>query len=218
VHFVGFALVFGVVGYQALTQAPQRSERLTATGVVLLIAAEPIALLGQLASLSFDGDTALAVLDSNFGRLLGLRLGAALLVWTLMATRRYWVLLGLGAVVALLDGMSAHAIPGFAGVGQLQHRDGDDDDEEHDERRDRRWRGRQLHDVEAVTTPSVPTAAGLDRNRSLWGIAVPGRSGRFRRPACGRRAVGGWRSGRAGPTGRGRARERARWSTATGSC
>jgi len=119
VHFVGFALVFGVVGYQALTQAPQRSERLTATGVVLLIAAEPIALLGQLASLSFDGDTALAVLDSNFGRLLGLRLGAALLVWTLMATRRYWVLLGLGAVVALLDGMSAHAIPGFAGVGQL---------------------------------------------------------------------------------------------------
>jgi copper transport protein len=119
VHFVGFALVFGVVGYQALTQPRERFGRLTGAGVVLLIAAEPLALLGQLASLSFDGDTALAVLDSNFGRLLGLRLGAALLVWTVMATRRYWALLGFGAVVALLDGLSAHAIPGFAGVGQL---------------------------------------------------------------------------------------------------
>jgi copper transport protein len=119
VHFVGFALVFGVVAYQALTQPSERFGRLTGAGVVLLIAAEPLALLGQLASLSFDGDTALAVLDSSFGRLLGLRLGAALLVWTLMATRRYWALLGMGAVVALLDGMSAHAIPGLPGAGQL---------------------------------------------------------------------------------------------------
>jgi copper transport protein len=117
VHFVGFALVFGVVGYQALTRL--RFQRLLGVGVILLIAAEPLALLGQLASLSIDADTALAVLDSSFGRLLGLRLGAALLVWTLIATQRYSVLLGTGAVVALLDGASAHAIPSLAGVGQL---------------------------------------------------------------------------------------------------
>ena len=119
VHFVGFALVFGIVGYQALIQPGERFVRLTGAGVILLIAAEPIALLGQLASLSFDGDTALAVLDSSFGRLLGLRLGAALLVWTLIASRRYRVLLGLGVVVAVLDGLSAHAIPGLPGAGQL---------------------------------------------------------------------------------------------------
>jgi copper transport protein len=87
--------------------------------VVLLIVAEPLALLGQLASLSFDSDTAFAVLGSNFGRLLGLRLGAALLVWTLMATGRSWPLLVIGAVIALLDGASAHAIPGLPGAGQL---------------------------------------------------------------------------------------------------
>jgi copper transport protein len=119
VHFVGFALVFGVVGYQALIQPRDRFAALTGAGVILLIVAEPLALVGQLASLSFDADTAIAVLDSGFGRLLGLRLGAALLVWTLSATRRYWVLLGMGVVVAVLDGLSAHAIPGLPGAGQL---------------------------------------------------------------------------------------------------
>jgi copper transport protein len=119
VHFVGFALVFGVIGYQALIQPRDRLTGLTGAGVILLIVAEPLALVGQLASLSFDGDTAIAVLDSSFGRLLGLRLGAALLVWTLIATRRYWVLLGMGVVVAVLDGLSAHGIPELPGGGQL---------------------------------------------------------------------------------------------------
>lgn len=119
VHFAGFALVFGVAGYQLLTNSPQPGKREMGAGVILLIAAEPIALLGQLASLSFDPDTAIAVLDSSFGRLLGLRLGAALLVWTLMATRRQAATLATGAVVALLDGASAHAIPNLPGAGQL---------------------------------------------------------------------------------------------------
>jgi copper transport protein len=111
VHFIGFALVFGVVAYG-------RARRFVGAGVALLIVAEPVALLAQLASLSFDGETALAVLGSGFGRLLGLRLGAALLAWTLMAVGRSWPMLAVGAVIALLDGASAHAIPGFAGVGQ----------------------------------------------------------------------------------------------------
>ena len=119
VHFVGFALVFGVVAYGVLTRQRDRFNRIIGTGVILLIAAEPTALLGQLASLTFDGDTALAVLGSSFGRVIGLRLGAALLVWALMAAGRSWPILTIGGVIAFLDGFSAHAIPGLPGAGQL---------------------------------------------------------------------------------------------------
>ncbi len=119
VHFAGFALAFGVVGYQALTRRKDRSRRLVRAGVILLIAAEPLALLGQLASLSFDGDTAIAVLASGFGRLLALRLAAALLAWALLAIESPWPILAVGAAVALMDGASAHAIPGLPGAGQI---------------------------------------------------------------------------------------------------
>jgi copper transport protein len=112
VHFIGFALAFGVVAYGG-------ARRLIGAGVALLIVAEPLALLAQLASLSFDGDTALGVLGSSFGRLLGLRLAAALVAWTLMAIRQTWPMLAVGGVVALLDGASAHAIPGLPGAGQV---------------------------------------------------------------------------------------------------
>jgi len=123
VHFVGFALVFGVVGYSALTRGNRSNtrsvRRLVGAGIVLLIAAEPLALLGQLASLSFDTDTAIAVLASGFGRLLGLRLAGALLVWALWSVESPWPVLGVGAAVALIDGASAHAIPGLPAAGQL---------------------------------------------------------------------------------------------------
>jgi copper transport protein len=119
VHFAGFALVFGVVGYRLLTGRTDRPSHLVGAGVILLIAAEPLALVAQLASLSFDGDTAVAVLGSSFGRVVGLRLGAALLAWTLTATRWSWPQLAIGGVIALLDGASAHAIPGLPGAGQL---------------------------------------------------------------------------------------------------
>lgn len=119
VHFIGFALAFGVMGYQGLIRRNLGFRPLVGAGVALLIVAEPLALLGQLASLSFDLDTALAVLGSSFGRLLGLRLGAALLAWTLMAVGRSWPMLTVGAVIALLDGASAHAIAGLPGVGQV---------------------------------------------------------------------------------------------------
>ena len=117
-HFIGFALVIGTVGYGLLVKGNFRAPPV-GVGVALLIAAEPLALLGQLASLSFDGDTALAVLGSTFGRLLGLRLGAALLLWALLSTGRSWPLLAVGAAIAVLDGAAAHAIPGMPGVGQL---------------------------------------------------------------------------------------------------
>ena len=118
VHFLGFAFVFGVVAYGIAIRLHERSRRLVVAGVALLLAAEPLALLAQLASLSFDGDTALAVLGSNFGRLVGLRLGVGLLAWTFLALPRSWPMLVLGAVDAVLDGATAHAIPGWPGVGQ----------------------------------------------------------------------------------------------------
>lgn len=117
IHFAGFALVFGVAAYRALTGATGMN-RAVGAGIVLLIAAEPVAVIAQLASLTFDGDTAVAILGSEFGRLAALRLGAALLAWTVLATGRSWPLLATGAVVALLDGQAAHAIPGYPGLGQ----------------------------------------------------------------------------------------------------
>jgi len=119
VHFLGFALTFGVIAYGAVIHRGAAPSRLVGAGLVLLIAAEPLALVAQLASLSFDGDTALAVLGSNFGRLLGLRLGAAVLAWTVLATGRTWPVLVIGAADAFVDGASAHAIAGLPGAGQL---------------------------------------------------------------------------------------------------
>jgi copper transport protein len=118
-HFLGLALTFGTIAYQAATRRERRLRRLIVAGLVLLIAAEPVALLAQLASLSFDGDTAIAVLASGFGRLLGLRLGIAFLVWALIALESPWPVLGLGAVMALVDGASAHAVAGLPGAGLL---------------------------------------------------------------------------------------------------
>lgn len=118
VHFAGFALVFGLAAYAVLTRR-DLFPRLIGAGVVLLVVAEPLAVLAQLASLSFDGDTAVAVLGTQFGRLVGLRLAAALVAWAVLATNRSWPLLAVGGAVAVLDGFGAHAIPGVPVIGQL---------------------------------------------------------------------------------------------------
>jgi copper transport protein len=118
-HFLGLALTFGTIAYQVLTRREPRLRRLVGAGLALLITAEPVALVAQLASLSFDGDTAIAVLASGFGRMLGLRLAVALLVWALLALESPWPMLALGAVLALIDGATAHAIPGLPGAGLL---------------------------------------------------------------------------------------------------
>ncbi len=118
-HFLGLALTFGTITYQVVARREPRLRRLVVAGVALLIAAEPVALIAQLASLSFDGDTAIAVLGSSFGRLLGLRLGVAFLVWALLALESPWPVLGLGGVMALIDGTTAHAFPGLPGAGVL---------------------------------------------------------------------------------------------------
>lgn len=118
IHFAGVVLVFGLAAYALLTRRGA-FDRLIAVGVTLLIAAEPLAVLAQLASLSFDSNTAVAVLGSPFGRLVGLRLAAALLAWAVTATNRSWPLLLIGAAVSVLDGFGAHAIPRVPFAGQL---------------------------------------------------------------------------------------------------
>ena len=118
-HFLGLSLTFGTIAHQLVSVRNPRLRRLVVAGIALLIAAEPVALVAQLASLSFDGDTAIAVLGSSFGRLLGLRLGVAFLVWALLALESPWPVLGLGGVMALIDGASAHAFPGLPGAGLL---------------------------------------------------------------------------------------------------
>jgi copper transport protein len=116
-HFFGVALTFGVIIYQRLTRWEPRLRRVVYAGLILLIAAEPVAVVAQLASLSFDGPTAIAVMGSGFGRLLGLRLAVALLLWAVLALEAFWPVLALGAAMALIDGATAHAIPGLPGAG-----------------------------------------------------------------------------------------------------
>ena len=118
-HFFGVALTFGVIVYERLTRRDPRLRRVVHAGLVLLVAAEPVALVAQLASLSFDGATAIAVMASDFGRLLGLRLAVAVLLWAVLALDVFWPVLGLGIVMALIDGATAHALPGLGGAGLL---------------------------------------------------------------------------------------------------
>ena len=91
-HFAGYALAFGTIAASLLLPLLDKSAavgeglwRLTNAGIVLLVAAEPLALLGQTGSLGLDqmldGDTLADALASPFGRLMGFRLAAALLLW-----------------------------------------------------------------------------------------------------------------------------------------
>ncbi|HEX6512459.1 MAG TPA: hypothetical protein VF157_09190, partial [Chloroflexota bacterium] len=95
-HFAGYALAFGVLGVGLLLaragiEPPLALGRLTNAGIVLLLVAEPVSLLGQTASLgpdqTFDGDALGDALASPFGRLLGFRLAAALLLWVIGGAR-----------------------------------------------------------------------------------------------------------------------------------
>jgi copper transport protein len=123
-HFLGFALAFGTVAFQLLvlreTEAATRLRRLAYAGIVLLVAAEPIALVAQAASLGTIDSASLAdVLGSAFGRVLALRLGAALLLWGLFGAVRQargrgaWAILALGAALAAVDGLAGHTIAGL---------------------------------------------------------------------------------------------------------
>jgi copper transport protein len=123
-HFLGFALAFGGIAFRVLVmpdaEAPSRQRRLWYAGLALLVAAEPLALAGQAASLGGVDPQSLAdVLASAFGRVLALRLGVAFLLWGALGAlpqargRGAWSLLGLGAGLAIVDGLAGHTIRGF---------------------------------------------------------------------------------------------------------
>lgn len=136
-HFVGFALTFGVlmvrfwVGSSDLYPTSPRSGApasdpfsslwpLVNQGIFLLLVAEPVALLGQTAILgpraALDPDVVSAALDSSFGRAMGLRLGAALALWVILGVAREGSRKTIGAgllaggLLAFVDGFAAHAV------------------------------------------------------------------------------------------------------------
>ena len=122
-HFLGYAAAFGVLAFQLLVlradEPVSRLRPLVYAGIALLLAAEPLALLGQVASLGpIDAQSTADVLASAFGRVLALRLGAALLLWGILGALREsrgrgaWSVLVLGLVLALVDGLAGHTIRG----------------------------------------------------------------------------------------------------------
>ncbi len=141
-HAAGYALGFGpfVFGLLAsrrrarLWDAPveRRLRRLITAGIVLLLLAEPLALLAQTASLGtgamLDPDVTTAVMASSFGRVLAQQIGAAVLLWALAGVVKpgaargtgTWAVLLLGLALALIDGEAGHAIgssPVWVGLG-----------------------------------------------------------------------------------------------------
>jgi copper transport protein len=119
-HFAGFALAFGVAIYSLFVARDPRPLRLAGAGVALLLAAEPLSLLAQTASLdpaqTFDGDALTSAMASPFGRVLGLRLAAALLLWAVLGALRQapwlrWSVAALGLALAVVDATAAHATP-----------------------------------------------------------------------------------------------------------
>jgi putative copper export protein len=117
-HFCGLALALGTVAFQVLVRPARdpRLDRLLLAGVGLLAAAEPVALVAQAISLGLPPQDLVA---SSFGRVLGLRLGGAFLLWTAAgavreAGRGRPLMLGLGAAILFADGLAGHRIVGVA--------------------------------------------------------------------------------------------------------
>jgi copper transport protein len=119
-HFAGLALGFGVATYALFVARNPRPLRLAGAGVAMLLVAEPLALLAQTSSLdpaqTFDGDALTSALASPFGRVLGLRLAAALLLWAVLGALRQapwlrWGIPGIGLLLALVDATTAHGTP-----------------------------------------------------------------------------------------------------------
>lgn len=128
-HAAGYALGFGALAFLLLAWTPahghdERAERrllgLSTLGVILLLLAEPLALLGQTASLGtsaiFDPVLTGTVLASSFGRVLAQRLAAAVLLWVLIGVARQgaraalYGAVSLGVALTLADGQASHAV------------------------------------------------------------------------------------------------------------
>jgi copper transport protein len=119
-HFCGLALALGTVAFQVLVRPARdpRLDRLLLAGVGVLAAAEPVALAAQAVSLEVAPQD---LVTTGFGRVLGLRLGGAFLLWTAAgavreAGRGRALMLVLGAAIVFADGLAGHRILGFPDV------------------------------------------------------------------------------------------------------
>jgi copper transport protein len=120
-HFVGYALGFGTIccglwATTALGEPPARMPqlwRLVRIGIMLLLCAEPLALLAQTIGVRgalFDLAVAGDVLASGFGLVWAQRIGVALLLWVIVGVvhdgtpRALWAVPVLGLALAVVDG------------------------------------------------------------------------------------------------------------------
>ena len=126
---LGYALGFGIPFAAAAALGggmPARLWRLVGVGIALLLVAEPVSLLGQTATLSpahpFAGRLAGDVLLTSYGHVAGLRLGAALALWALVAAvrqaspRALWAIPAVGVLLAFVHADAAHRIAGVPAV------------------------------------------------------------------------------------------------------
>jgi copper transport protein len=131
-HMLGYALSFGPFAFYWLVlsflpstdkeRIQHRLERLVTPGILALVLAEGLALLAQAASMSSAALLNVSLLGdimaTSFGRVLAQRLGAALLLWILVGTIQYnarraqVAIVGLGLVLAGIDGEASHALNG----------------------------------------------------------------------------------------------------------
>jgi copper transport protein len=131
-HFVGYALGFGTISFYlwiaALGEQPalkQQLWRLVNAGIMLLLCAEPLALLAQTIGVRgalFDLAVAGDVLASGFGLVWAQRIAVALLLWVLVGVtkdgtaRALWAVPGLGLTLAAIDGVAGAAGASPAGL------------------------------------------------------------------------------------------------------
>ena len=121
--FAGYALGFGVPFAALLSGGiTARLWRLVSAGIVLMLLAEPVALVGQTATLApsraLDAGLARDVLQTSYGHATALRVGAAVALWALAgavrssSTRAQWSIPALGAAVAVVQADGGHRIGG----------------------------------------------------------------------------------------------------------
>jgi copper transport protein len=137
-HFVGYALGFGTICFgmwaqAALGETPARLSRLwrlVHAGIVLLLCAEPLALLAQTIGVRgalFDPAVAGDVLASGFGLVWAQRIGVALLLWVIVGVvddgtpRALWAVPPLGLALALVDSTAGAGLAALAITAAMLH-------------------------------------------------------------------------------------------------
>jgi copper transport protein len=127
-HFLGYAFGFGSLAFRWLVLRPlavprvaafdRALWRLTRFGLVALVLAEPLIVLGHALRLgiSGDADVLVDVLESRVGLVTGQRLGIALALWAVLTTLETGsstslkLGLALGIALAGIDGQAVHAV------------------------------------------------------------------------------------------------------------